>query len=246
MTETLLLRQASLKGDVPPTTLDIKGVVPDASARNAPDVIGLTELTAPLRKVVAARCKEAGYHFGNLGQEGLALNPRNHLIETGGITVLAGKGGMAKGNHPSRGIMELTFRTPKGSVVTVHESHWNTDPVDPKYDQRDEGRKVQSEAMVERVALHGKGRRLSFWMGDTNSNERTDQNDEVQTTLTHGGLVSVFDALKKYPATHGKSETIDVIGYYKNDARVTPEKVVAGKVRGTDHRRVDATFSIGQ
>jgi hypothetical protein len=130
-------------------------------------------------------------------------------------------------------------RTAGGNIVTDHAAHWITFGGGNRQDLRGE----QSEAMADRVRLHGKGKRLSFWQGDTNEDEEKRPQGAVQKPLTRGRLVSIYDALDKYPATHG-SRTIDVIGHFDADGRVTPEKVRVGKVRNSPHRVVDATYTI--
>lgn len=243
--EKLVLRQSSMQFADPAKQVaeDAKGAIPDAKSKGAPDVIGFTELGAAQElRIVRQRCKEAGYLFHRHGSVGLALHPKHELIEKGGVDVLDGlRTRSGKGSYRPRGIAELTFRTPGGNVVTVHEAHWITFGGGNRQEERAE----QSEAMVERVQLHGKGRRLSFWMGDINEDEEKRPQGAVQKPLTRGKLVSVYDALDKYPSTHG-NRTIDVVGHYDADGRVTPEKVAVGKVRNSDHKKVDATYTISR
>lgn len=242
MTETLRLRQSSMQFSDPAKAVaqDAQEAVPDSTAKGAPDFIGFTELGAAQEsRIVRRRCMEAGYAFHQYGSVALAIHPKHAIVELGGIDVLDGLRA-ARGSHQPRGIAEATVITPDGNIVTVHESHWVTDG--GRNLRRSAKRGAQSEAMIERVALHGRGRRLSFWMGDTNEDEERGEH-EVQRPLTEGRCVSIFDALDKYPSTHGR-RTIDVIGHYERDGRVRPESVEVGEKRHSDHRTVDATYSI--
>lgn len=240
MTETLIFRQSSMQrtDGTRAKAEDIESAVPPGKRKTSPDAIGFTELDRDLIRIVKARCEDQGYYFARMGSIGLAVNNRNDILDTAGVDVLPGLKA-SPGGYKARGILEVTFVTRSGIDVTVHEAHWITDA---DTDSRDKKRIFQSEAMVERVRLHGQRSRLSFWMGDTNSDERRPR-DEVQKALTQGGLVSIYDALDKYPRTHGK-KTIDVIGHYHRDRRVQAERVVVGKPRGSDHRVVTATYSV--
>lgn len=242
-TETLILCQSSMQhtDGTRAKQTDIEGAIPDGKRKTSPDAIGFTELDRDLIRIIKDRCEAMGYHFGRLGTVGLAVNSRCRIKTTAGVDVLPGlKTVKGKGNHSSRGILETTFVTPGDNEVTVHVAHWITDS---DTERRDDKREQQSDAMVERVRLHGQGKALSFWMGDTNDDERKPKGD-VQKVLTRGHLVSIYDALDKYPSTHGK-KTLDVIGHFDADGRVKPEKVVVGKVRGSDHKKVTATYTIG-
>lgn len=242
MTEILRLRQSSMhfRDSAREVTEDAINAIPESEWPGAPDFIGFTELGAEQEtRIIRARCRGTGYTFHKRGSVALAIHPKHEIVELGGVDVLDGLRA-ARGSHQPRTIVEATVITPEGNVVTVHEAHWITDG--GRNLRRSAKRRAQSEAMVERVALHGRGRRLSFWMGDTNEDEERGEH-EVQEPLTEGRCVSIFDALDTYPSTHGK-RTIDVIGHYERDGRVSPESVEVGEKRHSDHRTVDAVYSI--
>jgi hypothetical protein len=235
--EKFVIRQSS--GQHTDGTKAKREDIEDAVTKNV-DAIGFTELDAETKRLLKARCEELGFVISLYGSVGLAINPKHQIIEESVTKVLPALKA-DKGGYRARSILELTIYTPGGNCITLHESHWITDAANNP--RRDDKRREQSEAMVERVTLHGRGNRLSFWLGDTNSDEQDGNRDEVQKTLTRGHLVSVFDALKKYPRTMGK-KTIDVIGHFDADGHVQPEKVVVGKRRGSNHRKVTATYTI--
>lgn len=240
--ETLRLRQSSMQHSDRAKAVreDAREAIPDSAAEDAPDFIGFTELGAREEaRIVAARCKEAGYRLHKRGSVALAIHPRHQIVELGGVDVLDALRA-ARGSHRARSIVEATVLTPGGNTLTVHEAHWITDG--GRNLRRSAKRGAQSEAMVERVTLHGRGRRLSFWMGDTNEDEERGES-EVQVPLTKGKCISVYDALDEYPSTHGR-RTIDVIGHYARDGRVKPVSVSVGKKRNSDHRVVDAVYAI--
>lgn len=241
MAELVRLRQSSMqrtdsKGQ---TRDDAAGALPTPRA-GTPDAVGFTELKGNALQAVQERCKEKDWLLVRKGTVGVALSPRNTLLERNVVDVLSGfRSPSGKGSYAARQIVEVTFRTPGGLIVTVHEAHWITDAPS---DRREDKRRDQSERMAERVVLHSKGRRLSFWMGDTNEDEAK-REGEVQRPLTRAGLVSIYDDLDRYPNTHGR-KTIDVIGRCKEDRRVKAKNLRVGGKRHSDHRRVDAVYEV--
>lgn len=209
------------------------------------DVICFTETTKsnrvfdPVRR--QAKRHKWAFQRGIRGDVRLAVNPKNQVLESSYVHVLDPQGGLRKGNYSARGIAEVTLRTKLKNVATVHGAHWITEG-GPANDVRAARRRLQSEMMVERVQLHGKGRRLSFWMGDTNEDEGR-REGEVQRPLTLGGLTSIYDELGKYPNTHG-NKTIDVIGAYRRDGRVRPVGVRTFGERDSDHLMALGVYEI--
>lgn len=207
-----------------------------------PDAVGFTELNGYMRRFLKKECKRRGYFFTSNGTVGIAVHPSHRIVDVSGVLVLPGfRSPSGKGSYRARPIVEVTFQTPECNIITVHEAHWITDG--PGNRRRTGHRREQSREMVERVRLHGMGRRLSFYMGDTNEDEVERKEREVQNTMERGDLVSIYDALNKWPNTHGR-KTIDVIGHYEHDGRVKPESVTAHRRGHSDHRRVSAFYSI--
>lgn len=240
--EVIHLRHSSMHFRDPRWQVDADALeaIPDADDVLAPDAIGFTELGAFEEwDAVRDRARETGYAIRRHGSVGLAIHPRNTIELVSRINVLPALRA-AKGSHRARGILEVGFTTAAGNLATVHEAHWITDG--PGNKQRTAKRRRQSEVMADRVELHARGRRLSFWMGDTNEDEERGEH-EVQRPLTTSGLLSIYDELKVYPATHGR-RTIDVIGRYRRDRRVRPLAVEVGPRRHSDHRVVDAWYRV--
>lgn len=241
MNETLVLRQSSMQrtDSAAHKHDDVLAAIPDPATRWAPAVVGFTELDATLRRLVADRCAETGYLLHRASTVGLALHPKLTPLELGHVDVLDGLRA-ARGGHSPRPILYATCRTPKGNVISVHEAHWVTDA---PTERREAKRRALSQAMADQVRLHSKGRRISFWMGDTNEDEGRPEH-EVQRPLTRGGLVSIYDALGTHPTTHGRTDTIDVVGHFDRDGRVVPRRVTVGDRRHSDHRQVDGRYTL--
>lgn len=242
MTETIRLRMSSMQHTDTPRQIqeDARDAIPNAT-KAAPDFIGFTELAGPVLTAVRERCKDAGYDLIRKGSVGIAVHPRQDLLESGSVDVLTSfKSPSGRGSYRARPILEVTTRTPGGTKATVHIAHWITDA---PTQQREDKRTEQSEKMADRVRLHSRGDRVGFWMGDTNEDEGKPER-EVQRVLTRNNLLSIYDELDTYPNTHGQ-KTIDVVGRYKGDRRVKAKRVRRRKKRNSDHRVVDATYEIG-
>lgn len=190
------------------------------------------------------------FQGGIRGDVRFIVNPKHELMESGYAHVLDGRK-QKRGSFSARGVAEVTFRTPGGNIVTDHTTHWITGyKLGPKGNpQREAMFDQQTEAIIERVKLHGKGRRLSFWQGDTNLDEFKDRggfSGGIHKPFRQAGLRSVYDELNEYPTTHGKRKTIDVIGHYLPDTRVTAKdvRVLPRNGRNVDHLIVVATYHI--
>lgn len=227
------------------------------------DTIGFTETqkgTDAYRAVVEAAARAGWWMQSEIaGDCRFALHPENKLIESGYVHVVDGDEPGVGGRFGQRGIAELTFRTQPGNVVTVHGAHWLTDY---KLDRRPgpENRREaafdrQTQAMIERVELHARGRRLSFWEGDTNLNEERDtgfDHDAIHARFQDAGLVSIWDELHKpgseLPSTlNGPGgPTLDVIGSCDLDGRVTAAsvRVLPRRGRHADHLPVLAAYDV--
>jgi hypothetical protein len=239
----LRFRQSSMQHTDPARqqAQDAIDAIPPA-ALTAPDAIGFTELKGGPYGHVRDRCRETGYRLLHQSSVGIAVHPQHQLIDKSVTECLPGlRSPSGRGSYTDRPILEVTFETPDGYRVTLHIAHWITDAPTRT---RVEKRHLQSAVMADRVAFHGRGGRLSFWMGDTNEDEGSRWEGEVQRPLTRAGLVSIYDDLHQYPSTHGR-RTIDVIGRYARDGRVHPESVRVGPRRHSDHRQVDAVYQVG-
>lgn len=262
--EELKLLQSSMQGsDKQAEIIDDVRQMFNVAVNNDVDLICLSETdrhgdVMPHVRVEAFR---RGWWLQDEGVTGdcrFILNPKNKLLESGYVHVLDGQGGMPAGNFSNRGVAEITFETVGGNIITDHSSHWLTafeldrrpgaeHPREAKFDK-------QTEAMIERVLLHGKGRRLSFWQGDTNLNEEKDtgfDHDAIHYQFKKAGLLSIYDELmpgENLPSTHGsaKGGTIDIIGSLEEDTRVKPVsvRVLPRRGRHSDHLMVLGVYSI--
>lgn len=258
-TERLHLVQSSMKYSEggKAATADVRDLLVKAELKDAPDCVGFTESPpgGAVRRAITRLARRRGYHaWTPKGDFVFAVHPRNTVTETGYVHVLAPNTGMSEGNYGERGLAFVTFQTPAGNVVTCHGSHWLTAYVldnHPGPETRREDRYAeQTRAMVKAVVAHGAGGHLSFWQGDTNLNEQKDHGqdpDGFHAMSTAAGLRSVYDELDRYPATHGplkKGSTIDVLGSYDPDRRVSAVDVKVRPPRHSDHRAVDAWFDV--
>lgn len=85
----------------------------------------------------------------------------------------------------------------------------------------------------------GKGKALVFVAGDVNLD------DSKQDVFRGQPFTTIWDELKKWPATLGK-RTIDVIASYDQDGRVSAKSggVITGLKLNTDHKPIQATYSV--
>jgi hypothetical protein len=242
---------------------DLKAVLVNPETHDAPDVVAFSEAHKASR--VRPAVKRVGTKRGwqvyvpPKGDVVLAVHPRHRLLETGYVHVLDAQTGLPKGNFSNRGVAFVTFITPAGNVVTDHSIHWITafrldrrpGPESPREIKHME----QTDAVIEQVTAHGEGRRVSFWQGDTNVPEDRDKgadNVAIHARFREHGLTSVWDELSasqaipaNFPSTHGRrGSTIDIIGSYDPDRRVTAVDARVRPIRHSDHQVVDAWYDV--
>lgn len=227
--------------------------------RNNAAMIGFSEVQKNSRahKQVKKAAREAGWSLQNniRGDSRFAVSPNYKIRYAGSVGLLKANTGMPKGNYGRKNLAIVKVETPEGNIVTNHTTHWLTGyRLGRKGNRRRERRyEYQTKVLIDRVKKNGKGDHLSFWQGDTNIDEVKDRGRDKRSLhhqLESNGLRSVNDSLKKYPNTHGR-RTIDIIGYYKKDARVSPKNLWVvpfkskrwGK-RYSDHKMVVAVFHI--
>jgi hypothetical protein len=262
--ETLHIRTSSMQFSDPKRAIerDVPRAMPPTTDPDAPDVIVFSEtptkrgnVSPVVREVAEARGWQMAWFPG--GDCPMAVHPRHTIESQGWDKVLDpyNPGPGEKGGHGRKGVGWVRFTTPEGNDVTVHGDHWVTgyrlDRTPGQEHRRERKHDAQTQALIARVIQHGKGTRLSFWAGDTNVDEERDQGwdpDAFHAQTTEAGLVSVFDELGEYPSTHG-NRTIDVIGSYDPDKRVSALRVKVGAKgntpeRHSDHRIVDAWYRI--
>ena len=198
------------------------------------DAVGFTE-THRRMHVLKRACDEQGYQLHTDPSSDVALAVRDeHKIVAAGLE----PGNAASPGHTARPVLWVTFE-PKGTyeLVTVHEAHWLTRK------RAQPGDRIElTQAMAETVATHAHGRRLGFWMGDTN----TLDTDSDRDPMAARGLVSCWDELGRYPDTHpgGPDAPIDVVGKWDLDGRARCVRAHTWHQLHTDHLSVSAWYRI--
>lgn len=216
--------------------------------QRAPDVVGFTECAAGVMRPVAIdACHAEGYRFhGGPGDTATAVSPEHRVKDHGAIFALAGQPGpAAEGGHGPRYIDWVKFGF-HGSDVWFHEAHWVT--LHPDTALRHQQHQHMTVLMCAAVDRHGAGDRLSFFGGDTNVDEALDRGAEhwkPHWQFAHHDLTTIYDELHTYPATAGRT-TIDIIGSYNPDARVSAEAVHVwpSDAPALDHRQVSGWYTI--
>jgi hypothetical protein len=222
------------------------------------DVIGMTEVSERNRNLRLLRdaAKPTGYQvFNDAAEEGFAggetaiavrknLDVRSHGAELVNEPE-AGKPPAA--GHSARLIqwVEVIW---EGNRVFVFEAHWVTGF--GRRPSRTEKHRKMTDAIIELVQRNGRGTRLAFFMGDVNLDEETDRGRRQAATharFTEAGLTTVWDELAVYPGTHGNAKTggtIDIIGSYDPDRRVSADSVRVWRKLNSDHLQVSAWYDV--
>lgn len=209
-----------------------------ADLNRGDDVVGFTETHRRLG-ILNRACVEKGYqlHYPRGGDVAVAVKDEHRLVAAGMEPgTPAGKG------HTARPVLWVTLE-PAGTyeLVTVHVAHWLT-----RRAAIGRQRFELARTMAQTVASHAEGRRIGFWMGDTNTLDTPDDQGPVSHALADGDLVSCWDELGRYPDTHpgGPDAPIDVIGKYDPDRRVTCVSAGRWHQLHTDHVSVSAWYRI--
>jgi len=199
-----------------------------------PDVVGFTEALqfyAQLRRA----CAERDYQLllPPAGDTAIAVHPSHH-VQAHRFEKVNDPGP----HHGARGVHLVEFTTPDGERVTFAEAHWLTRRSDDGHQ-----RLAMTKAMADVMTEAARGSRLGFWAGDTNNPDRPSATSEVDLALRKGNLTSCWDELGRYPDTHGDS-TLDVVGSYDPDRRVSCLRARVWPQLHSDHRPLSAWYSI--
>lgn len=222
--------------------------------RSLPDAINFTEAgNRPVDPVIRNQTARHGYHvFDAPGGAKMAVRDRHTPLTAAFTAVIAARKQPdgKPGSYGVRGVQTVSLETPAGNQITVAGAHWLTDyklgdnPGDNR--RREASNEALTDAMVAEVQEMGAGRRIVFWTGDTNVDERRDRGRDRRAPhakFTAGGLVSIYDELGTYPLTgHGK--VLDIVGSYSRDGRVLALEVHVGQIRNSDHRDVHGLYAI--
>jgi hypothetical protein len=205
------------------------------------DACGFTEV-AHFQRQLQVACLDRGYRLllPPEGDTAIAVSDAHELLDHDYLHVNAGQPGpMASGGHSPRGVQVVQFR-PFGTeeVVTFATAHWLTRRAD------DGGQRLaMTQAMAHTIQQAAKGSRLGFWAGDTNNPDQPGDVSEVDRLLRKGQLTSCWDELGRYPATHGHT-TLDVVGSYDPDGRVSCTRARVWPQLRSDHRPISAWYSV--
>lgn len=244
-TERLHIMQASCQYSDP--AADAEADFRAAFSRR-PDVIGFTEVDDEARKALLVRVGEdCGYVVhapGGGGEVAVAVRKSLPILETGAVKVNDGvPGPAAKGGHRPRYIVSARFQW-AGNSVWFGEAHWSTGY--GRNPGRQEDHVALTRAMISAVTDNAAHRRLAFFGGDINIDEARDSGrDPLKPHNLFGkaGLVTIYDELNETPNTHGHS-TLDILGCYAGDGRVSAERVTVWPKGNSDHRQVSAFYNV--
>ena len=209
----------------------------------APDVIGFTEITSSawknrLRNV----CRELGY-------QPIILTKNIQLaVKTGGPGKVKVKDkGQLKAGEGSGGSIKARFI---GWVriswyemdIFVHCCHWSRMRLGA------ERHTDITNTFAALVKKHGQNGRLSFFMGDLNINEGTDNRTDAPNMPNHifreNGLLTIWDEFREIPPPTLGNVVFDVIGSYRPDAGVTAGRYLIHPKQNSDHSFVSGWYDI--
>lgn len=147
-------------------------------------------------------------------------------------------------DFPARSIVFGQFAW-EGERVWMHAAHWLAHLADSR--ARVAAHNRMTSHMVDLVRLHGRGRDLSFFGGDTNEDDKPREDralGNMHTQFRRGGLVTCWDEERRYPSTF-RGRTLDVVGGYRADNSV---ELLRSKVRKqrADHDRVWGEFEVAR
>jgi hypothetical protein len=223
------------------------------AASKAPNLIAVTE--SGTRNLAKAR--DYGYRpvstrgTNNDNEVTIFLAHQHTLIDQGQV---AGGSWVSKGQRVFSPILWVGFRV-AGHKVYAHESHWvarTTDAghVDPSERDKYLAHLHTTNVMVEQVKKHGRGKNISFFMGDLNVSEQADNAENNPNLPNHifrtNGLLTIYDELGVRPKEGGTfgSAIYDIIGSYKKDNSVTGIRYNIWPKQHSDHRPVSAWYDI--
>lgn len=127
------------------------------------------------------------------------------------------------------------------ATVWYHTGHWLPNIDDHR--KRAARHNMMSQQMAAQVRKHAIGGDLSFFSGDINLDDQGSDDARLNTIFRTNGLLTIWDEFKVYPNTRGRS-TIDVIGSYTGDKRVTGKRYKVWPKQNSDHHFISAWYEI--
>ena len=168
--------------------------------------------SADLRKALQEQATRSGYRFFAKSDVWVAVSKlliTKGSWDQGFIKTL--ESGTGSQHFSDRGLLWVEFTSEAYGQVSVGVAHYMTHGQQPRDEYYNANTKL-TRAIAEWGKEHGKGRKLAFYAGDQNINDR--END----TFRGAPFTSLADELKDPQNTgHG---SIDVIASYDQDGRV--------------------------
>jgi hypothetical protein len=190
--------------------------------------------------------KEYGYTVVEApGNDAVCVADGVKVVDHGGPLVNpAQKGAPPHDGHSARHAPWVLAEVLDEKVMVV-EGHWVTG-LKKDAERRKEHAKM-SEVIAGLVREHGQGSQLAFWTGDINAADKAGVNPGFEI-LHAAGLVTCWDELGVWPATHGGKDgaTIDIIGSYAADKRVSCKSARSWPKVESDHNPISAWYDIAQ
>lgn len=212
-------------------------------------VVGLTEVYADL-DLLRSAAKRADYRVffdTRTGKAETVVAVRDDLkvLRDGGQLVNPAEAGKPPaGGHSARYATWVDFEFGTDEVFFV-EGHWVTGQTA----SRTAKRRAMSDVVAKLVREEARGSALAFWGGDTNADDRQNNDGSVvYEPLEAAGLVSCWDEARAWPPTHiGKNKsTIDLIGSFRGDSRVRLHQAKRWPLGESDHFQVSAFYDIAE
>lgn len=211
-------------------------------------IIGLTELHRSRIDLARELCDDANYKLvAPQGRGDCAIAISRDLGATvadrgADLAIKANPLPARLGGHSTRANVWCTFKLPDLGMLSMNVNHWNTGS--SRSIRRHQQVMRQIDVLAARAESQGRGQRIAFFSGDLNVDPNDKRGRKVYNEFEEQNLVPIFEALDKWPPTHGR-RTIDIVGHYDRDQRVTPLrlKVWPDQTR-IDHQQVSAWYRI--
>ena len=249
-TRTFHIMHASMRFDRPPE--EFKDAI-RWQMQQDPDIISYTEISR-FHKELREVCQGTNYRpaLASKGREGgfiVKVGDHCRVTDQDSVFALEGRPGPAsQGGFADRYIFMVKIKW-YGEDIWYHSAHWTTGYY--KSPERDRWHEHMTSIMVNQVKKHGKGRTLSFFGGDQNvdeqsDNQRRDARSQMDGVFRDNGLLTIWDEMGVFPPTHGLEHgpTIDIIGSYNPDKRVKAKRWKVYPKHASDHRPISAWYEI--
>jgi len=205
-------------------------------------IVSFTEVFDGNERDLERVAKPLGYKLAQAaGNDAICVHEDFKVLDTDATLVNpAQKGKPPVGGHSVRHAAWVQVRWESERIFYV-SGHWVTGF--GKNPDRTESHNEMSEEIVSLVQEYGQGAKLAFFAGDVNARD-TKGIQPGYKILDQGNLTTCWDEEGVWPPTHGHGGTIDVIGSYDLDARVSCVRAKSHKKVESDHRPISAWYEI--